>query len=286
MQLCTVTQQTDDTTAERTFVGLVDGEEVVDLSGAYADAVALLVATVEDRSAVEAAVAGAPRIPVAECRFEPPIARPGKILCVGTNYADHAAESDTVRDVPPHPVLFVRFPESLVGHGAPIVRPAASHVFDYEGELAIVIGRTTSGVAEADALDAVAGYAPFMDGTIRDWQRHTSQFTPGKNFDRSGAWGPCITTADEIDDPAALSLTTTVSGEVLQSSTTDLLIHSIPKIVSYVSTFTTLQPGDVIATGTPGGVGYARDPQRLLVPGDTVRVEISGVGLLENTVTD
>jgi 2-keto-4-pentenoate hydratase/2-oxohepta-3-ene-1,7-dioic acid hydratase in catechol pathway len=216
----------------------------------------------------------------------PPIPTPARIICVGVNYADHAAESGRAAEPPGHPVLFTRFPSSLVGHGEPIERPAVSDQFDWEGELAVVIGRTARSVSRETALDHVVGYSCFMDGTLRDWQRHTSQFTPGKNFDRSGAWGPWIVTADEISDPSALTLTTTVDGEIVQHASTSLMIHDVQAIVAYCSTFTTLEPGDVIATGTPAGVGFARTPQRWLAPGNEVRVEISSIGALVNAVVE
>ncbi len=224
--------------------------------------------------------------PFDQLELLPPIPTPARIICVGVNYADHAAESDRKAEPPGHPVLFTRFASSLVGHGHPIERPAVSDQFDWEGELAVVIGRSAHLVGRETALDHVAGYSCFMDGTLRDWQRHTSQFTPGKNFDRSGAWGPWIVTADEIPDPGALGLTTTVEGEVVQHASTSLMIHDVAAIVSYCSTFTTLEPGDVIATGTPGGVGFARSPQRWLEPGQEVRVEISSIGALANPIVD
>ncbi|RZV41733.1 MAG: FAA hydrolase family protein, partial [Acidimicrobiales bacterium] len=158
--------------------------------------------------------------------------------------------------------------------------------FDYEGELAIVIGRTTRYADRESALGAIAGYSCLMEGTLRDYQRHTKQFTPGKNFERSGSWGPWIVTADEVGDPYALTLSTIVDGAVVQSAPTTKLIFDLEAIVSYCSTFTTLEPGDVIATGTPGGVGYARDPQFWLEPGMTVTVEVPGVGTLTNPVID
>ncbi len=216
----------------------------------------------------------------------PPIPSPARIICVGVNYADHAAESGRAAEPPAHPVLFTRFASSLVGHGQPIERPAVSDQFDWEGELAVVIGRTAHAIGRDAALEHVVGYSCFMDGTLRDWQRHTSQFTPGKNFDRSGAWGPWIVTADEIPDPSTLTLTTRVDGEIVQHASTSLMIHDVEAIVSYCSMFTTLQPGDVIATGTPAGVGFARTPQRWLAPGSEVRVEISAIGTLVNRVVD
>jgi 2-keto-4-pentenoate hydratase/2-oxohepta-3-ene-1,7-dioic acid hydratase in catechol pathway len=219
-----------------------------------------------------------------DVRFMPVIGNPDKIICVGVNYRPHIEEMG--REVPDHPVVFVRFPGSLVGHDEPIVRPAVSEKFDFEGELAIVIGRRARHVTQESALDYVAGYCCFMDGSIRDWQRHTPQFTPGKNFQQSGAMGPFLVTSDDIDDPSALSLTTHVNGEVMQRGQVSELVFNIPFLIEYCSTFAELLPGDVIATGTPGGVGAARTPPVWLKSGDLVEVEIPGVGLLRNPVVD
>ena len=207
----------------------------------------------------------------------------GKILCVGVNYRPHIEEMG--REVPEYPVVFVRFPESLVRDGEAIIRPEVSKQFDFEGELAVVIGRTARRVGRERALDYVAGYCCFMDGSVRDWQRHTMQFTPGKNFDRSGAIGPMVPASD-IPDPAILELTTRVNGEVMQRGKVADLVFDIPTLIEYCSTFTTLQPGDVIATGTPGGVGAARKPPVWLVDGDRVEVKISHIGTLQNPVRD
>ena len=214
--------------------------------------------------------------------YMPVITNPEKIICVGVNYRPHIEEMG--REVPDHPVVFVRFPGSLVGHDEPIIRPGVSEQFDFEGELAIIIGRRARHVSQESALDYVAGYCCFMDGSIRDWQRHTPQFTPGKNFQQSGAMGPCLVTGDDIGDPAALSLTTRVNGEVMQRGQVADLVFNIPYLIEYCSTFAELQPGDVIATGTPGGVGAARTPPLWLTDGDVVEVEIPGVGLLRNPV--
>ena len=207
----------------------------------------------------------------------------GKILCVGVNYRPHIEEMG--REVPDHPVVFVRFPESLVRDGEAIIRPSVSEQFDFEGELAVVIGREAHRVARDEALECVAGYCCFMDGSVRDWQRHTMQFTPGKNFDRSGAIGPMVS-ASEIPDPTILELTTRVNGEVMQQGRVADLVFDIPALIEYCSTFTTLQPGDIIATGTPGGVGAARKPPVWLQDGDLVEVEISHIGVLTNPVRD
>ena len=269
------------------FGPVVDGA-IRDVSAAVADTNALvgLVHTEEGRAQVAGMGAAAPRHDLASVTLLPPVPMPRRIMCVGTNYADHVAESDRVQEAPPYPVIFTRFASSLVGHGASLERSSASTSYDYEGELAIVIGARTRHIAPEDALSAIAGYSCFMDGTMRDFQRHTSQFIPGKNFERSGAFGPFMVTADEIDDPYALELTTTVNGEVVQHASTSQLIHDLSAIVSYCSIFTTLEPGDVIATGTPGGVGYVKTPPLWLVPGTEVRVTVTGVGELVNTVVD
>ena len=212
----------------------------------------------------------------------PLIPNPDKVLCVGVNYRPHIEEMG--RQVPEYPVVFVRFAASQSGHGQAIICPAASEQYDFEGELAIVIGKAARHVNRDQALGYVAGYCCFMDGTVRDWQKHTMQFTGGKNFHRSGSMGPCLTTSDEVPEPSALSLTTRVNGEVMQQGRLADLIFDIPALIEYCSTFTELLPGDVIATGTPGGVGAARTPPRWLTEGDVVEVEIPGVGHLRNTV--
>ncbi len=224
------------------------------------------------------------RLNAAELEYLAPVSRPDKILCVGVNYRPHIAEMG--REVPEYPVVFVRFPGSLVGHDRPIVRPAVSEKFDFEGELAVVIVKRARHVTRGEALDYVGGYCCFMDGSVRDWQRHTMQFTPGKNFEQSGAIGPCIVTSDEIPDPSVLELTTRVNGEVMQRGRLADLVFDIPRLVEYCSTFAELLPGDVIATGTPGGVGAARTPPAWLNDGDVVEVDIPEVGLLRCPVRD
>ena len=258
--------------------------------GAVAEAPAALRSRFGDLDAVlrEGALDGlrdasatAATVPLDAVQLLPPVVGP-RIFCVGINYRSHREEMG--RDASDHPTIFVRFPSSLVGHGAPLLRPRASDRFDYEGELAVVIGRGGRRIAREQALDHVAGYSCFNDGSIRDYQRHTSQFTAGKNFDRSGSFGPWLVTADEVGDPSTLTLTTRLNGEVMQHSTTDLLIFDVPEIIAYLSEFTELRPGDIIATGTPGGVGVARDPAVFMRPGDTIEVEISGVGTLRNEI--
>jgi 2-keto-4-pentenoate hydratase/2-oxohepta-3-ene-1,7-dioic acid hydratase in catechol pathway len=213
----------------------------------------------------------------------PPLANPRKIFCVGLNYKSHVAE--TKRPDADHPAIFVRFADSLIADGMPLRYPSGkSEKFDFEGELAVVIGTGGDDIAEADAMAHIAGYACFNDATVRDWQRHTHQWTPGKNFPGTGAFGPALVTADEIADITQSVLTTRLNGTVMQQAPLSDLIFTLPVIISYLSTFTRLSPGDVIATGTPGGVGDRREPPLYMKPGDTVEVEISGIGLLQNTV--
>jgi 2-keto-4-pentenoate hydratase/2-oxohepta-3-ene-1,7-dioic acid hydratase in catechol pathway len=214
--------------------------------------------------------------------FAPVIPDPGKIICVGLNYRDHVAE--TGRTVTEKPALFARFPTSQVGHLQPVIRPRVSEDFDYEGELAVVIGRRGRHISRTDALSHVAGYSCYNEGSVRDWQRHTSQFLSGKTFEQSGSFGPWLVTADEIADPGKLMLETRLNGQTVQKTTTDLLITDVPDLIVYCSTIMTLLPGDVIVTGTPGGVGLKRNPPLFMKPGDTVEVEISGIGVLRNPV--
>ncbi len=219
-----------------------------------------------------------------EVRFLPPILDPGRILCVGLNYRSHIEE--TGRKVPSYPTIFVRFPDSHVGHGEPMVRPAASEEFDFEGELAFIVGRGGRHVPASQALESIAGYSCYNDGSVRDFQRHTTQFTPGKNFWHSGAFGPWLVTADEIPDPGALRLETRLNGEVMQSAPTSDLLFDIPYLVEYLSRVFPLRPGDVVSTGTTGGVGKARNPPVFLRAGDRIEVEISGIGTLSNPIED
>ena len=212
----------------------------------------------------------------------PVIPEPEKILCVGINYASHAAE--TGRAESSHPTLFTRFSNTLVGHNQPLVAPRSSQEFDYEAELAVVIGKRARHVTREDALDCVAGYTCFNDATARDWQRHTSQFTAGKNFVKSAALGPWLVTRDELPDPSALQISLRLNGTELQKASTKELIFDVPALLAYITTFTELVPGDIIATGTPSGVGSKRQPPVFMKDGDRVEVELSGVGVLRNPV--
>ncbi|HYM33489.1 MAG TPA: fumarylacetoacetate hydrolase family protein [Candidatus Cybelea sp.] len=207
-----------------------------------------------------------------------------KLICVGVNYDEHRME--TGRQKSDYPVLFLRFADTQVGHGQPMIKPKSSERFDYEGELAVVIGKEGRNIPAARALEHVAGYACYNDGSVRDWQRHTHQFTPGKNFPATGAFGPWMVTADEIKDPKKLTLVTRLNGQEVQRAGTDMMIFDIPALIAYISGFTVLRPGDVIITGTPGGVGDRRTPPLYMKGGDTVEVEISGVGLLRNPIAN
>jgi 2-keto-4-pentenoate hydratase/2-oxohepta-3-ene-1,7-dioic acid hydratase in catechol pathway len=212
----------------------------------------------------------------------PVIVENTKIFCIGLNYEEHRVEAR--REKTGSPTVFVRFAASQTGHRRPIVVPDESSSLDYEGEIAIVIGRGGRRIAEADAWSHIAGYAPYNDASVRDWQSHTTQWTPGKNFPSTGAFGPFMASRGEIADDQEMSLTTRLNGTVMQHATTAQLIFSIPRLVHYCSTFTPLEPGDVIVTGTPGGVGFKRTPPVFLKAGDVVEVEVGGVGTLVNPV--
>lgn len=266
------------------FGAAVDGG-IVDLSGI--DGVSDL------RSALEADILDdlsgyvdgrAADLSMAEVQFLPVVPNPSKILCIGLNYLKHKQE--TGRPDVDHPTVFTRFADSQVGHLQSLVKPAATDRFDFEGEMAIVIGKGGRNIAEGSAFDHIAGYACYNDGSVRDWQRHTTQFTPGKNFPATGAFGPFLVTTDEVGDYTKLSIQTRLNGEVVQDASLSDLLFPVETLVSYCSTFTSLAPGDVIVTGTPGGVGDRRTPPLYMEPGDSVEVEVSGLGVLRNSVVD
>jgi 2-keto-4-pentenoate hydratase/2-oxohepta-3-ene-1,7-dioic acid hydratase in catechol pathway len=259
--------------------GVVDGQALA--AGRYASLRDVLAQGKLEELAGLAAAARAD-LALDEVRLLPVIPDPGKILCVGLNYEEHRRETN--RAPTGEPTLFLRVASSQVGHGGAIVVPPESHMVDYEGEIAIVIGRAGRRIAQADAWAHIAGYAPYNDVSVRDWQQHTTQWTPGKNFDATGAFGPWMVTRDEIADGAELSLVTRLNGQVMQQATTAQLIFDIPRLVHYASRFATLEPGDVIVTGTPGGVGFKRNPPVFLKDGDVVEVEVGGVGCLSNPV--
>jgi 2-keto-4-pentenoate hydratase/2-oxohepta-3-ene-1,7-dioic acid hydratase in catechol pathway len=217
-----------------------------------------------------------------EIKFLPVIPQPGKILCAGINYRSHAAEM--ARELPKQPSMFIRFADTLVGHGGELIRPKVSDNFDFEGELSLVIGKGGRHIAAERALEHVAGYTCFVDGSVRDYQKFS--VTSGKNFPGTGPLGPWLVTSDEIPDPARLTLMTRLNGKEVQRSPTDLLIYSIPQIIAFCSDFTVLSPGDVISTGTPEGVGHSRKPPLWMKPGDTLEVEITGIGVLRAHIVD
>ena len=212
----------------------------------------------------------------------PPVPRPPKVICVARNYAAHAAEAN--RELLEFPNLFVRFANTLVADGEAVLRPLVSEELDWEGELAFVIGKGGRHIREQDAYDHVFGYSIFNDVTVRDYQFRVPQFVAGKNFETTGPFGPAVVTRDEIRDPHDLNLQVTVNDEIVQSVNTGEMVFKIPFLIAHVSEFISLEPGDVIATGTPAGVGFVRKPPRFLVPGDVMRVSIDGLGVLQNPV--
>ena len=222
------------------------------------------------------------KIPLTAIDYLPVIPEPSKILCAGLNYEDHRLESN--RAPTEHPTLFIRFPSSQVGHGQPLLIPRESIQLDYEGEIAVIIGRRGRRISIANAWEHVAGYTAYQDGSVRDWQMHTTQFIGGKNFEATGGLGPWMVTRDEIENNAELELITRLNGRELQRATTKSLIFSIPRLIEYISTFTTLEPGDVIATGTPSGVGFKRTPPLYLKSGDRVELDVSRIGTLIHPV--
>lgn len=264
-----------------------DSIELIDLGGVPAipgDAGEYLAGGAAVRQAVQAAVSAAPRRPLADVRLLAPIARPGKIIGIGLNYRDHALE--TGQDIPTYPTVFAKFSTSVAGPQDPIRYPGETTRLDYEGELGVVIGQRCRNVAVADALDVVGGYLVVNDVSARDVQNRTSQWTLGKSFDGFAPMGPALVTADEIADPQALDIAVWVNGEQRQKSNTVQMVFSVAELVAELSRVCTLEPGDVIATGTPAGVGIGFTPERLLSVGDEVVVEIERLGRLRNTVVE
>lgn len=268
------------------FGAVVDGG-LVDLTDAFGGRFSSLKALLAANAVAEAQALVSRRSPSSsldEVEMLPVIPDPGKIWCCGLNYHGHVRE--TQREVTEQPTFFLRVADSQAAHRQAIVRPSESSQLDFEGEIAVVIGRSGRRIPEADAARYVAGYACYNDATIRDWQRHTSQWGPGKNFWRTGGFGPWLVTADEIPFGTELTLTTRLNGVIMQQATTSTLIHSIARQIAYASTIAPLQPGDVIVTGTPGGVGARRTPPTWMRNGDTVEVEVDRVGILRNPVSD
>ncbi|MCP4006039.1 MAG: fumarylacetoacetate hydrolase family protein [bacterium] len=276
------------THAGSTRIGVVEGDQIIDLAVAAPDLPQEMVAFLEaGDSALQAAHAALPsasRMALSDVKLEAPIARPPKFLAVGLNYADHVAESGI--ETPKHPTIFNKQSTCVTGPTGPIHLPRASQVLDYEGELGMVIGKRCRHVSRDDAAEVIAGYLVVNDATVRDWQLRIPTWTIGKSFDTHGPIGPWLVTKDEIGDPHRLPLRTWVNGELRQDSNTKQLIFDCYTLVEHLSTAFTLEPGDVIATGTPSGVGIAMKPPVLLKSGDAVRIEIEGIGEIENPVID
>ncbi len=266
--------------------GIVEDGTMVDVGAVLRDRFSGLKAAIAAGALAGLAshAAQAERHPIAAVEWLPVIPDPDKILCIGLNYETHRQE--TGRSEVAHPTIFTRFANSQTGHLAPLLRPHVSTDFDYEGELAVVIGKPGRYIARADALGHIAGYSCYNDGSVRDWQRHTHQFTPGKNFPETGGFGPWMVTPDEAGELGASRLQTRVNGQVVQDALIEQMIFDVATQIEYCSAFTRLEPGDVIVTGTPGGVGAKRVPPLWLKPGDTVEVEIDKIGLLRNGVAD
>lgn len=269
--------------AGRQTWGVVSGEEFFDvgdvLKARYAD---LKAAVTAGFAGVEEAVSAAKATPVAEIEWLPVIPNPDKILCVGLNYEMHRKE--TGRAEVEHPTIFSRYSNSQTGHLKPIIMPKVSTELDYEGELAVIIGKPGRYISREDAMSHVAGYACYNDGSIRDFQRHTHQFIPGKNFPDTGAFGPWMMTPDELGELSKLRIQTRLNGQVVQDATFEQMIFDLARQIEYCSSFTRLEAGDVIASGTPGGVGAKRNPPLWMKPGDTVEVEIDRLGVLRNPI--
>lgn len=274
------------TPAATTAVYHVSGEEATDLTALDASIGSDLQGLLSRNdlpTAIVALIEGAPTVPLASISPALPIARPGKIICLGLNYVDHIKEGGY--EVPDYPALFMRGHNSLVAAQAPMIRPSCSEQLDYEAELMVIIGKGGKHITEEDALDHLFGYTIFNDGSVRNYQRKTRQWTPGKNFDATGAVGPVVVTPDELPSGASgLRIESRVGEEVLQSANTNEMLWSVAKTIAAISEFATLEPGDLLAMGTPPGVGHARKPPRWLRPGETVDIEIEGIGICSNPV--
>lgn len=267
--------------------GAVVGDRVVDLGRLYGthapDLKAFIAADLFADASAKLTDAQA-TLPLNGVKLLPVIPNPGKIFCIGLNYGEHIQE--TGKAVTEKPVIFLRVAGSQLAHGDDIVRPRVSTQLDYEGEIAIVIGQGGRHIAEADAWSHIAGYSCYNDASVRDWQFHTSQWGPGKNFWKTGAFGPWLVTADEIAPNQRMTLVTRLNGQELQRATTDLMVHGIARQIAYLSTFVPLEAGDVIVTGTPGGVGNKRTPPVFMKPGDVCEVEVDAIGTLRNGIRD
>ncbi|TQF30049.1 fumarylacetoacetate hydrolase family protein [Bradyrhizobium sp. UNPA324] len=269
----------------RTTWGLVEGDNFLDVGAVLASRYADLRAAIAGNLAgVADAKSKATATPLAGLTWLPVVPNPDKIICVGLNYETHRKE--TGRAEVEHPTIFSRYSNSQTGHLKPIIRPRVSTHLDFEGELAVIIGKGGRYISRSEAMGHVAGYSCYNDGSIRDFQRHTHQFTPGKNFPDTGAFGPWMMTPDELGGLGELKLTTRLNGQIVQEAQIKLMIFDIPRQIEYCSTFTRLEPGDVIVSGTPGGVGARRTPPLWMKPGDIVEVEVEKLAILRNPVVD
>lgn len=273
-------------TAQGESYGAVTPKGIVDLKRFVGNQYPDLKALIAGNGFAEAAkhLGGAADYQQSDITFLPVIPNPDKIVCVGLNYQDHVVE--TGRDNTEQPAIFLRVADSQLGHKQPMLRPRESTHLDFEAEIAVIIGKSGRRIPQKDAWSYIAGYSCYNDGSVRDWQRHTIQWTAGKNFAKTGGFGPWMVTADEIPPNTKMTLSCRLNGERMQHATTEQMIFKIPKIIEYVSTWTTLLPGDVLVTGTPGGVGARRTPPLWMKPGDKVEIEIDKVGILENTIAD
>ncbi len=273
-------------TAQGASYGLVTPKGIVDLKLLVGNRFPDLKSLIAGNGFAEAAkyLSQAPDYKDSDVTWLPVIPNPERIVCVGLNYQDHVVE--TGRDNTEQPAIFLRLPESQVGHKQPILRPRESKNLDFEAEIAVIIGKPGRRISQQDAWGHIAGYSCYNDGSVRDWQRHTIQWTAGKNFAKTGGFGPWMVTADDIPPGTKLTLSCRLNGERMQHATTEQMIFRIPKIIEYVSAWTTLVPGDVLVTGTPGGVGARRNPPVWMKPGDKVEIEIDKVGILENSIAD
>lgn len=262
--------------------GIYNGVGIIDLGARLSHKYSSLKALLEEDGGLQEAALYANEavdFDLDSIQFLPVIERPNKILCVGMNYAEKRVEFGETNSAP---TLFVRFPDSQTGHKTTVLKPAFTNEFDYEGELAIIIGKSGLHISEPEALNHIAGYSCYMDGSVRDWQH--SWFTAGKNWEKTGSFGPWMVTSDEIPDPGHLQLQTFLNGQKMQDDNTANLIHSVPQLIAYISTFTKLSPGDVIITGSPGGVGKKRNPPIFMNEGDLIEIEIEKVGRLQNRI--
>lgn len=259
-----------------------DGTHLSDLSAPNVGSLREAIAAWGMHGLAARAAAVAHETPLTGVRLLPPIPQPGKIICVGVNYRSHGEEAG--RDLPKKPSLFIRFPDSMVGHLEPVLIPTVSNQLDWEAELAVVIGSPARAVSPGSAGAVIAGYSCFAENSVRDYQKHAAQVTAGKNFHKSGAWGPWLVSADEVADLKEVEVIGRLNDEEVQRDRVSSLIFSVEEIISYISEFTPLAPGDVIATGTPAGVGALRNPPRFMQPGDCFEVEISSIGVLTNSV--